>query len=150
VRTESFRPSRNLSRPLRRQHFEAAERRGLWIKAPASGGEAISSARRKAIYREQAGLVTKGANTGSRPMKRLLLIASTAVMLGIGARPSAAVVLYPWCVQYGSIASGTLSCGFTSFQQCLATASGNGSNCIANPQYPKYPPSPRYAPPIRR
>jgi len=49
-------------------------------------------------------------------MKRLLLIASTAVMLGIGARPSAAVVLYPWCVQYGSIASGTLSCGFTSFQ----------------------------------
>jgi Protein of unknown function (DUF3551) len=137
-------------RPLRRQHFEAAERRGAWIKAPASAGEAVSSALREATYREQAGLVTKGANTGSRPMKRLLLIASTAVMLGIGARPSAAVVLYPWCVQYGSIASGTLSCGFTSFQQCLATASGNGSNCIANPQYPKYPPSPRYAPPIRR
>ena len=28
-----------------------------------------------------------------------------------------------------------------SFKQCLATASGNGSNCIPNPQYPNYPPS---------
>ena len=38
----------------------------------------------------------------------------------MGTRPSAAVVLYPWCVQYGSIASGTLNCGFTSFKQCQA------------------------------
>jgi hypothetical protein len=73
-----------------------------------------------------------------------------AVALAAGVRPSVAVVLYPWCVQYGGIASSTLSCGFTSFGQCLATARGNGSSCIANPQYPNYPPSPRYAPPIRR
>ena len=78
------------------------------------------------------------------------LIVWTVIVLGMGTRPSAAVVLYPWCVQYGSIASGTLNCEFTSFKQCLATASGNGSNCIPNPQYPNYPPSPRFAPPIRR
>jgi hypothetical protein len=43
------------------------------------------------------------------------LIVWTVIVLGMGTRPSAAVVLYPWCVQYGSIASGTLNCGFTSF-----------------------------------
>jgi hypothetical protein len=80
----------------------------------------------------------------------LLVNALIAVALAAGVRPSVAVVLYPWCVQYGSIASSTLSCGFTSFGQCLATARGNGSSCIPNPQYPNYPPSPRYAPPIRR
>ena len=49
------------------------------------------------------------------------LIVWTVIVLGMGTRPSAAVVLYPWCVQYGSIASGTLNCEFTSFKQCLAT-----------------------------
>src|ERR1700730_13392896 len=63
------------------------------------------------------------------------------------AMPSAAMVLYPWCVWYGS---GTSNCGFTSFQQCLLTASGNGAFCRPNAWYTPYPPPAAYSPPIRR
>jgi hypothetical protein len=83
-------------------------------------------------------------------MKKLHFAGLIVAIVVASVQASAAVILYPWCVVYGSIASGTLNCGFTSFKQCLLTASGNGSNCIPNPQYPNYPPSPRFAPPIRR
>ena len=80
----------------------------------------------------------------------LSLVIATALAFATVVRPAIAVILYPWCVQYGGIASGTMNCGFTSFAQCRATASGNGAWCIPNPQYTPYPPSPRYAPPVRR
>jgi hypothetical protein len=75
------------------------------------------------------------------------LTAMIALAMAANARPSAAAVIYPWCVQYGS---DTSNCGFSSFQQCLATASGNGSNCVPNPYYTPYPPPTGYAPPIQR
>jgi Protein of unknown function (DUF3551) len=76
----------------------------------------------------------------------LSLVIAIALPLTTGIRPAIAVVLYPWCVQYGGIASSTMNCGFTSFAQCRATASGIGAWCIPNPQYTPYPPSPRYSP----
>ena len=33
---------------------------------------------------------------------------------------------YPWCAQYGATFGGATNCGFTTFQQCLATLSGMG------------------------
>jgi hypothetical protein len=80
----------------------------------------------------------------------LSLVGAILLTLGAGVRPSAAMVIYPWCVQYGGISSSTRNCGFTSFNQCLATARGNGASCIPNPWYEPYPPPPSYRPPLRR
>jgi Protein of unknown function (DUF3551) len=73
----------------------------------------------------------------------------SAILLTLvgSAQPSAAMVLYPWCVWYGP---DTSNCGFTSFQQCLLTASGNGAFCRPNAWYTPYPPPATYSPPIRR
>ena len=75
------------------------------------------------------------------------LVATIALMLAASANPSTAAVIYPWCVQYGP---DTSNCGFTSFQQCLLTASGNGAFCRPNAWYTPYPPPATYSPPIRR
>jgi hypothetical protein len=80
----------------------------------------------------------------------LVLTGTIALTFVAEVRPSAAMVIYPWCVQYGGISSTTKNCGFTSFQQCLATARGNGASCIPNPWYEPYPPPTSYRPPLRR
>jgi hypothetical protein len=37
---------------------------------------------------------------------------------------------YPWCAYYsGRALGGASNCGFTTFQQCLATVSGIGGFC---------------------
>jgi hypothetical protein len=41
---------------------------------------------------------------------------------------------YPWCAEYGGNHGGT-NCGFVSYQQCLASLSGNGGSCTANPLF---------------
>jgi hypothetical protein len=66
-----------------------------------------------------------------------------------GTGPSAAAVIYPWCLEYGGRMGGAENCGFVSFAQCQATRQGNGGFCKPNPWYSPYPPSPRGAPPIR-
>jgi hypothetical protein len=39
---------------------------------------------------------------------------------------------YPWCALYKE---GAVNCGFTTFQQCLATVSGSGGLCTQNTTY---------------
>jgi hypothetical protein len=43
---------------------------------------------------------------------------------------------YPWCAEYGGgdMGGGT-NCGFTSYEQCMATLSGMGGFCNRNTQY---------------
>ena len=48
---------------------------------------------------------------------------------------SAEAQSYPWCAYYNRDAGGATNCGFSTFQQCLATVSGAGGSCGANPQY---------------
>jgi hypothetical protein len=49
---------------------------------------------------------------------------------------------YPWCAYYsGRGFGGATNCGFTTFQQCLATVSGIGGFCEQNTQY-RPPPGP--------
>jgi hypothetical protein len=83
-------------------------------------------------------------------LRLLGLVGAVMLVLVTDVRPGAAMVIYPWCVQYGGISSGTLSCGFTSFNQCLATARGSGASCVPNQWYSPFPPPPSYRPPIRR
>jgi Protein of unknown function (DUF3551) len=57
---------------------------------------------------------------------------------------------YPWCAIYsrGGAGGGT-NCGFVSFEQCMATASGLGSFCYRNTQFVPPPdphPQRRYYP----
>ena len=47
---------------------------------------------------------------------------------------------YPWCAYYSS-KDGATNCGFSTYQQCMATVSGIGGNCGANPRY-QGPPGP--------
>ncbi len=75
-------------------------------------------------------------------MKHLLfvlgILAGTAA---IGTRADAQN--YPWCAIYGGGMGGATNCGFTTFQQCMATVSGMGGFCQPNTQY--QPPASRRA-----
>jgi len=49
------------------------------------------------------------------------------------ARPAAAIE-YPWCAQYsgGEDGGGGRNCGFSTYEQCMATVSGMGGDCQRN------------------
>jgi len=68
-----------------------------------------------------------------------LLVFVLGVLFGVAAIGTrAGAQNYPWCAQYSGGGGGT-NCGFTTYGQCMATASGLGS-CTQNTQY--QPPSP--------
>ena len=66
-------------------------------------------------------------------MRLLLFVLGISVaVIGIGTRAEAQN--YPWCAYYSGRSGGT-NCGFISFEQCMETARGLGSNCQRNTQY---------------
>lgn len=77
-----------------------------------------------------------------RPLLLMLgIIVSLATLDG-----SASAQNYPWCAIYGaSDTGGASNCGFTTFEQCMATLSGMGGFCERNTQYIP-PPGPHPAP----
>ena len=89
-----------------------------------------------------------------RVLKTASLLVLALLTLVVSIQPSAAMVIYPCCANYGGGGGkggyGASSCGSTSFKQCLATLSGNGGTCSPNPWYQPYPPPTTYAPPIMR
>jgi len=42
---------------------------------------------------------------------------------------------YPWCAVYSGDAGGASNCGFTTWDQCMATVSGIGGSCEPNQFY---------------
>jgi hypothetical protein len=69
-----------------------------------------------------------------RPIAIASLMFATLSLLPDGAQAA------PWCAQYGGgRGAGGTNCGFYSFQQCMAAASGNGGFCnqnaFENPSY---------------
>jgi hypothetical protein len=61
----------------------------------------------------------------------LLMLGISVCVVGIGTRAEAQN--YPWCAYYSG--KGGTNCGFISFEQCMETARGLGSNCQRNTQY---------------
>ena len=68
-----------------------------------------------------------------RHLQIALFLATIAGSLMASATPSAAVIIYPWCANYGGRDYGASSCGSTSLKQCLATLWGVGGTCNPNP-----------------
>jgi len=67
-------------------------------------------------------------------MRLLLFVLGISVaVIGIGTRAEAQN--YPWCAYYSGKGGGGTNCGFISFEQCMETARGLGSNCQRNTQY---------------
>jgi hypothetical protein len=64
-------------------------------------------------------------------MRAMLIALSILVAFAIGSYAKAQN--YPWCPHY-SYRDG-VTCGFTTFDQCMATISGIGGFCEANTQY---------------
>jgi Protein of unknown function (DUF3551) len=50
---------------------------------------------------------------------------------------------YPWCAYYSGSRGGAENCGFSTYEQCMATVSGIGGFCDRNTQY-RGPGSRRY------
>ena len=69
-------------------------------------------------------------------MRNLILALLAVGGLGVaGTAPAEAVgTRYPFCIQ-GDEYPGLSNCGFTSYEQCQATASGRRLWCIENPYY---------------
>jgi hypothetical protein len=66
-------------------------------------------------------------------MKRSLLL--LGVLTGVAIASSAQAQNYPWCAQYSGSMGGSMNCGFTTHDQCMATVSGAGGFCVVNTQY---------------
>lgn len=68
-------------------------------------------------------------------MRRITVLAALALALMVQSGTKArAEVWYPWCVYYGWT---TYNCGFVSYAQCMATASGDSrAYCRRNPAPP--------------
>jgi hypothetical protein len=71
---------------------------------------------------------------------RFLLFVLAIFFLTAGIVTQAEAQNYPWCA-YGGRGGGGTNCGFTTFEQCLATVSGIGGFCDRNTQY-QPPPGP--------
>lgn len=48
---------------------------------------------------------------------------------------------YPYCIQGTDFGGAAGDCGFTSYQQCQATASGRTAYCGENPRFPNVAPN---------
>lgn len=82
-------------------------------------------------------------------MKGLIFTLGLLVAAATFAAPAAAQN-YPWCALYsGGSVGGGRNCGFTTFEQCMATVSGIGGSCFQNTQY-QPPTGPRARPKYRQ
>ncbi len=66
-------------------------------------------------------------------MKTLLFVLGL-LLATVALAPRAQAQNYPWCARYGTPYSDT-SCGFTSFEQCMASVRGIGGFCEKNDTY---------------
>jgi hypothetical protein len=76
---------------------------------------------------------------------RCWLILVTSIIGLAGTATAAQAQNYPWCAVYGGgMGGGGQNCGFSTFEQCMATLSGMGGFCNRNTQYVPPPgPHPR-------
>ena len=75
-------------------------------------------------------------------MQKLIYVLGTAgvalLVQGGAMKPAAAAIVYPWCAYYAGADSGSApSCGSSTYEQCMATVSGQAGYCARNPSYPE-------------
>ena len=72
-------------------------------------------------------------------IRAAFVLLAVAAFGTIDARPSAAEIHRPWCVQYaGGNGNNGTTCAFSSYEQCMLTARGGGAYCVQNPWYLQY------------
>jgi Protein of unknown function (DUF3551) len=67
-----------------------------------------------------------------------ITLATLALSTAVLAQASASALPYdpyPWCAVYGDRMSGASNCGFSTWNQCMATVSGIGGFCARNQFY---------------
>ena len=65
---------------------------------------------------------------------RIIVLATLALSSTVLAQAPANALPYdpyPWCAVYGGRMSGSSNCGFSTWNQCMATVSGIGGFCAA-------------------
>src|SRR5690242_15498912 len=65
---------------------------------------------------------------------RAAVMATTVFAIGHEAQAQQHID-YPWCTSGAMQEYGAVNCGFSTLEQCLATARGNGQSCGPNPFY---------------
>jgi hypothetical protein len=70
--------------------------------------------------------------TGVKSMRTPLLAAFFVIALAGGIERAVAEPYYPWCAELRDRDGMSTNCGFTTFQQCMATVSGVGGFCREN------------------
>ena len=71
-----------------------------------------------------------------RALSFIFAVAVTAVAcLAEAPQATAEQINYPWCTSGAGQDFGANNCGFSTFEQCLASARGNGQSCGPNPFY---------------
>jgi hypothetical protein len=67
---------------------------------------------------------------------RVCLLALTAIgIIAVSGAALAAAAEFPFCIKGCDFGGGAGDCGFVSYQQCQATASGRDASCAANPYF---------------
>jgi hypothetical protein len=68
---------------------------------------------------------------------RLLSISFVVGVLAAMTVPAAAQspTSYPWCSRNAKMDSGSTTCYYTSYRQCMTTLSGLGGYCFESPYY---------------
>jgi uncharacterized iron-regulated protein len=72
---------------------------------------------------------------GQEAVMRILLFLGGILVVAAGLQTPAHAESYPWCADYGGAMGGSSNCGFTTYDQCMATISGMGGFCDRNTQY---------------
>jgi hypothetical protein len=62
-----------------------------------------------------------------------LVVGTLAAVLAPAAAQSP--TSYPWCSRNAKMDSGSMTCYYTSYQQCMKTISGLGGFCFESPYY---------------
>ena len=64
-----------------------------------------------------------------------IIVAALAFAAALSIDKAKAEIEYPWCAAYTGPARGVVTCGFVTWQQCMATVHGVGGFCQMNPSF---------------
>src|SRR4051794_29680924 len=88
------------------------------------------------VDRPRVTLIRAAERYGSAaPMRHAVLALIACSIFCVARAPPAAAGDLPYCIKGCDFGGGTGDCSFSSYQQCLAAASGRDATCAANPYF---------------